>query len=83
MRYEVIEGFCDMQDGDREYKPGDEYPKYAGAVGENRLKELSSTRNKLGRALIKAVGAAEKPAPLPTPIQAEEPVKKPSRKKAK
>lgn len=52
MRYLVIENFCDMQDNDRTYLPGDIYTN----TNEARIRELSSAENKLGRPLIKAIG---------------------------
>lgn len=73
MRYVVIEAFCDMQDGDREYAPGDIYPKYQGLADEARIKELASAGNKLGRPLIKAIGV-EKPKSV-EPERPEKPEK--------
>lgn len=53
MRYVVVESFSDMQDGGFTYKPGDAFPRGGVSVGQNRLLELSTAHNKLGRALIK------------------------------
>lgn len=60
MRYVVIENFCDMQDGDKEYKPGDIF----ASTNEARIKELASAGNKLGRPLIKAEGVEEPVIPV-------------------
>ena len=81
MRYTVIEAFCDMQDGDREYAPGDAYPKYEGIADSARLAELASSNNKLGRPLIKAIEPVEKVKTEPIPERSTAEVK-PGRKKS-
>ena len=87
MRYVVIEGFSDMMDGGREYKPRDKFPVFDGLADEQRLNSLASSFNKLGRPLIKAVPQArvekpEKEAAVDKVVAEEKPVKKESNKKA-
>ena len=52
--YVVVHDFKDLRDGNIVYIKGDIYPRKADAVvDEERVKELSSTKNKIGRVLIK------------------------------
>lgn len=55
MKYVVVESFSDMQDSGYTYKPGDIFPRGGVSVSNGRLVELSTNRNKLGRALIQGV----------------------------
>ena len=51
-KYIVVHDFKDLQDGTI-YIKGDIYPRKADAVvNEERVKELSSTKNKIGSVLI-------------------------------
>ncbi|RVT67656.1 HeH/LEM domain-containing protein [Niallia taxi] len=51
-KYVVVHDFKDLKDG-TVYIKGDIYPRKADAVvDEERVKELSSTKNKIGRVLI-------------------------------
>lgn len=50
----VIKPFRDMQDNNFVYKAGDQFPRDGAEVSEDRLKELSSSDNKIGRPLIMA-----------------------------
>lgn len=59
MGYVVVEPFSDMQDGAFTYKPGDVFPRRGVSVSNGRLVELSTDKNKLGRALIKQVNVAD------------------------
>ena len=52
MGYVVVESFSDMQDGGYTYNPGDMFPRCGVSVSNGRILELSTSRNKLGRALI-------------------------------
>ncbi|WP_273128954.1 hypothetical protein [Bacillus weihaiensis] len=52
-KYVVVHDFRDLEDGNTIYIKGDIYPRRADSiVDEDRIKELSSTKNKLGRVLI-------------------------------
>jgi len=53
MSYEVIVSFADMEDGYFEYKTGDAYPREGMTPTNERIKALSSAKNKRGVALIK------------------------------
>ncbi|MFD2637689.1 hypothetical protein [Piscibacillus salipiscarius] len=58
-KYEVIEGFHDLED-DKDYFVGDRFPKPANKkVKQERLDELASSDNKAGRPLIKKVEEQE------------------------
>lgn len=52
--YMVLHDFKDLQDKNKIYIKGDTYPKPSGTiVSDARIKELSSTKNKIGKRLIK------------------------------
>lgn len=52
-KYIVVHDFKDLKDNDIIYIKGDTYPKRSDAiVSEERIKELSSANNKIGRVLI-------------------------------
>lgn len=55
MKYEVIHYFTDLQDFDHPYHVGDIFPRSGMKVSEQRLKELSSSKNKQHKPLIKAI----------------------------
>lgn len=59
MKYKVIKYFKDAKDNNRAYRPGESYPREGLEVSEERLKELSTTNNRRGVAVIEA----EKPKP--------------------
>jgi len=61
--YKVIEFFTDLQDNNHPYEVGDAYPRKGLSVSDERIKELSSPKNKRGMALIEEV---EKPKPKKT-----------------
>lgn len=75
-KYVVINYFTDLRDYDHPYNVGDEFPRQGVTVSEERLAELSSSRNKQRRPLIKAVEdtqKAEEPKKPETPAQNENP----------
>ncbi len=51
----VYERFKDLEDNDFIYKKGDDYPREGLIPTKKRIKELSTTKNKIGEALIKKV----------------------------
>ena len=56
-KYVVVHDFKDLQDGNTIYIKGDIYPAKADQiVDEDRIKELSSTKNQMGRVLIQEQG---------------------------
>lgn len=59
MRYRVITGFEDLQDGLHHYDAGDEYPRDGVKPSEARIRELSTDQNKRRIPLIEKV--EEKP----------------------
>lgn len=52
--YRVIHSFFDLQDGNYTYKVGDIYPRQGVIVSKERINELKSDKNKIGKPLIKA-----------------------------
>lgn len=53
--YEVIHYFTDLQDFNHPYNVGDIFPRDGMNVSEERLKELSGSKNKQHKPLIKLV----------------------------
>ena len=72
-KYKVIEFFTDLRDYDHAYNVGDEFPRPGVTVGEDRLAELSSCRNKQRRPLIQAVDDGETPDPPAQNVNPEQP----------
>ena len=62
MSYKVIHPFRDLQDtgktfpDGRKYAIGDKFPATKRKVSEERLEELKSADNKIGKPLIKEAG---------------------------
>ena len=50
--YRVIKYFTDLQDNNHEYNVGDIYPRAKKKVSVNRIKELSTDKNRRGVPLI-------------------------------
>ena len=59
MAYKVIEYFEDLQDNGRPYNVGDVFPVDGNTVTDERIAELASNRNKIGKPLIEEI--VEKP----------------------
>lgn len=55
MSYKVIHFFTDLQDYNHPYNVGDTFPRDGFKVSEERLKELSSNKNKQNKPLIKLI----------------------------
>lgn len=53
--YKVIVAFTDLQDNNYPYKVNDTFPRNGFDVLPSRLKELSTTANRRGIALIKEI----------------------------
>lgn len=63
--YKVLAYFTDLQDNNHPYDEGDIFPRDGLSVSENRLQELSSTRNRRRIKLIELVeDKQEPPKPL-------------------
>ncbi|GEQ07015.1 hypothetical protein [Staphylococcus gallinarum] len=55
-KFTVLHAFTDLQDKDKVYNVGDSFPKPANKkVSEKRIEELSTDKNKQGKALIQEV----------------------------
>lgn len=55
MVYRVIYPFKDLEDNNHIYKIDDKFPYDDKEVSKKRIKELSSTKNKIGKRLIKEI----------------------------
>lgn len=51
-RYVVVKSFKDLQDGQRIYRVGDEYPRKGYKPTKKRIEELSTSKNRRGEPLI-------------------------------
>lgn len=67
--HHVISYFIDLQDGEHPYNVGDAFPREGHSVSEERIAELSSSRNKRKKPLIEKVEVA--------PVQPEKAEKAP------
>lgn len=67
MKYVVTNRFADLNDNRRVYEVGDEYPREGLEVSEERLAELSSTKNKAGFSVIKALPIENEEIPKEEP----------------
>lgn len=76
--YRVVARFADLQDREHVYYPGDAFPRDGAEVSEERLRELSTADNRLGKPLIEKV---EKKVEAPVEDAKDE--EKPSKKKSK
>lgn len=76
--YRVVAIFADLQDREHVYYPGDAFPRDGAEVSEERLRELSTANNRLGKPLIEKV---EKK--VEAPIKDAKDEEKPSKKKIK
>ncbi|CAN7410550.1 hypothetical protein LJR015_004015 [Peribacillus frigoritolerans] len=55
-KYQAVEDFKDLQDKDKIYRKGDSFPKPGNKkVEEERLEELLSSDNKMGKPVIKEI----------------------------
>ena len=57
--YKVIKSFYDLKDNNHVYSVGDTFPHNGVEVGDERIAELASDKNRLGIPLIEEI--AEKP----------------------
>ena len=57
--YKVIKSFYDLKDNNHVYSVGDTFPHNGVEVGDERIAELASDKNRLGVPLIEEV--TEKP----------------------
>ena len=59
-KYEVIHDFKDLEDKNKVYTVGSTFPNPANKkVSKERIKELSSSKNKIGKPLIKEISEQE------------------------
>ena len=52
--YKVIYPFKDRQDNEHIYNVGDIYPRHGAHADKERVDELKTAKNKIGKPLIKA-----------------------------
>lgn len=55
MKYVVVVPFNDLQDGEKRYEVGDEYPRNGLKPTQKRIKELATESNRRGLVLIEKV----------------------------
>ncbi len=55
MPYKVIYPFKDLEDNNYIYKINDKFPFDDKEISKKRIKELSSTKNKIGKRLIEEI----------------------------
>lgn len=55
----VYERFKDLEDNKHVYQKGDVYPREGLEVSKERIKELSTKKNKIGEVLIKKIKSEE------------------------
>ena len=67
MMYVAAVRFADLQDHNRIYEAGEEYPRLGIDVSEARLAELSGSKNAMGYPLIKQVDGDKEEAPKSSP----------------
>lgn len=79
--YRALIDFSDMQDDSYFYKAGDNFPRKGFEAGQERIKELLSTDNKLGKPVIEEI-KVEKPKEEPEPEKPKATPKKRARKNA-
>lgn len=70
MKYRVIEGFTDLQDNNRKYAVGDQFPRDGLQVSDRRLDELLTSKNRRQRPMIEAVEEAPEEVPVVAPVEA-------------
>ena len=85
MRYTVIRDFTDLQDNNFKYRVGDEFPRPGMKVSDERIDELSTTKNRKGLPMIEEEPKEEqKEEPvIEEPVQAEEPKEAPKPKRGR
>lgn len=75
--YRVTKNFTDLQDNGYAYNEGDVFPRDGVNVSADRIKELSTSANRRGIALIEEVrGAEETEEPEDTAPVEDEPRKR-------
>lgn len=79
--YKVIVDFIDLKDGNRKYQVGDIFPYEGTEVSEDRIIELSTSRNRRGKAMI--VEVADKVSVEEKVVEEEQQVEEKSVEKPK
>lgn len=57
--FKAVKTFFDLTDGNREYHPGDVFPRDGLEVSAARLEQLATSNNRLGYAVIEEVKEQE------------------------
>lgn len=82
MRYTVIRDFTDLQDNNFKYRVGDEFPRPGAKVSDERIDELSTTKNRKGLPMIQEIEEPEEPAEKTESIEEPEAVAEKAPEKA-
>jgi hypothetical protein len=72
MPYKVIRAFRDKEDDHRVYRKGDTFPA-KGKVSKERVSELLSTENKVGKPLIEQLGVESEEADQESEVSKQSP----------
>ena len=79
MTYKVIVDFTDLQDNNRKYRVGDEFPRKGLSVSKERLDALSTTKNRRGFPVIEAEVEAEIEPEVEPELEAEIEIEEPKK----
>lgn len=69
--YKVLRYFTDLQDNNHPYKAGDEFPRKGLNVTAERLKELSTAKNRRGIPVIEEIKEEAEPPKAEKPKAAK------------
>lgn len=78
MAYKVIATFEDLQDNRHRYQAGDDFPRKGLEPSKERIEELATDKNKLGRPFIQYIPDPKTEEPKSEPVKDEQ---KPAPKK--
>ena len=80
--YTVIHDFCDMTDKKHVYRVGDKFPRNGVTVTKERIAELASSKNKIGKPLIEVIKEEAEEVEVEVEKPKPKPKSKPKKKKA-
>ena len=80
MAYKVITNFTDLQDDNHKYIAGDTFPRSGYEPSPERLKELSTSKNRRGKPVI-AMDVPDIPDKGESPVEIPKKPKKGGKKK--
>ena len=66
--FRVVVAFADMQDGHHVYSVGDTFPRTGAKVSQERIDELVSGRNRIGKPLIEEIAEKTETKEVPKKV---------------